>query len=100
MHEATGYSKQALFLAAREGNFVFRRAERKDAGNNKREVQRQVQRNQKRIDELKWVERICATRDVGLNLAQVAKTIEVSYATLTAIIDRNNVDFPKVRIRK
>jgi len=100
VHEATGYSKQALFRVAREGNFVFRRAERKDASNNKREVQRQIQRNQKRIEELKLVERICAMRDVGLNRAQVAKAIEVSYATLTAIIDRNNVDFPKVRIRK
>ncbi|MBO9552182.1 hypothetical protein [Pseudomonas sp.] len=100
VHEATGYSRQALFRAAREGNFVFRREERKSPGVDKREVQRQIQRNQKRIEELKLVERICAMRDIGLNRAQVAKQVNIAYATLTAIIERNSIDFPKVRTRK
>ncbi|CAM3898693.1 hypothetical protein CCOS865_02181 [Pseudomonas reidholzensis] len=100
VHEATGYSRQTLFRLAREGNFVYRRAERKPRDGDKREAQRQIQRNQKRIDELKLVERICALRDVGLNRNQVAKQIGISYGALTNIVERNQVDFPRVFVKK
>ncbi|MDZ3992302.1 hypothetical protein PspTeo4_16360 [Pseudomonas sp. Teo4] len=58
VQEATGYPRQAPFRAGREGNFVFRLPESKNTGVDKREVQRQIQRNEKRIKELKLVERI------------------------------------------
>lgn len=100
VHEATGISKQALFRAAREGNFVFRRAERKKSANSKRDAQRQIQRNLKRIEELKVVQKICALRDTGLHRAQVAEQLDLNYGTLVKIIERNSIDFPRVRIRK
>ncbi|WP_209439659.1 hypothetical protein [Pseudomonas taiwanensis] len=100
VQEATGYSRQALFRAGREGNFVFRRPESKNPEVDKREVQRQIQRNEKRIEELKLVERISALRDEGQHRAQVATQLELNYGTLVKIIERNNIDFPKVRARK
>jgi len=100
VHEATGISKQALFRASREGNFVFRRAERKKSANSKRDAQRQIQRNLKRIKELKVVQKICALRDTGLHRAQVAEQLDLNYGTLVKIIERNSIDFPRVRIRK
>lgn len=100
VHEATGISKQALFRASREGNFVFRRAERKKSANSKRDAQRQIQRNLKRIEELKVVQKICALRDTGLHRAQVAEQLDLNYGTLVNIIERNGIDFPRVRIRK
>jgi len=100
VHEATGYSKQALFRASREGNFVFRRPERKSSGTHKREVERQIHRNQKRIEELKLVERICALRDEGLHRAQVSDRLGINYGTMVKIIERNAIDFPLARARK
>ncbi|MDM9556017.1 hypothetical protein QU926_20605 [Pseudomonas asiatica] len=100
VHEATGISKQALFRASREGNFVFRRAERKKSANSKRDAQRQIQRNLKRIEELKVVQKICALRDTGLHRAQVAEQLGLNYGTLVKIIERNDINFPRVRIRK
>lgn len=96
VQEATGYSRQALYRAGREGNFVFRRADSKVPGVDKREFQRQIQRNEKRIKELKLVERILVLRDEGQNRAQVAKQLEVNYGTLVKIIARNNINFPKM----
>lgn len=100
VHEATGISKQALFRASREGNFVFRRAERKKSANSKRDAQRQIQRNLKRIEELKAVQKICALRDTGLHRAQVAEQLGLNYGTLVKIIERNDINFPRVRVRK
>lgn len=100
VHEATGISKQALFRASREGNFVFRRAERKKSANSKRDALRQIQRNLKRIEELKVVQKICALRDTGLHRAQVAERLDLNYGTLVKIIERNDIDFQRVRIRK
>lgn len=100
VHEATGISKQALFRASREGNFVFRRAERKKSANSKRDAQRQIQRNLKRIEELKVVQQICGLRDTGLHRAQVAEQLGLNYGTLVNIIERNEINFPRVRIRK
>lgn len=100
VHEATGISKQALFRASREGNFVFRRAERKKSANSKRDALRQIQRNLKRIEELKVVQQICALRDTGLHRAQVAEQLGLNYGTLVKIIERNDINFPRVRVRK
>jgi len=100
VHEATGISKQALFRASREGNFVFRRAERKKSANSKRDAQRMIQRNLKRIEELKVVQQICALRDTGLHRAQVAEQLGLNYGTLVNIIERNDINFPRVRVRK
>ena len=100
VHEATGISKQALFRASREGNFVFRRAERKKSANSKRDAQRQIRRNLKRIEELKVVQQICALRDTGLHRAQVAEQLDLNYGTLVKIIERNDINFPRLRVRK
>ena len=97
---ATGLSKAALFRASRDGNFVFRRAKRKAAGVCAREVERQIQRNLKRIEELKLVERIRALRDQGLSRAQAAKEVGLSFGGLGLVIERNAINFPKKLARK
>ncbi|MFK9098298.1 hypothetical protein ACJEBH_14145 [Pseudomonas guariconensis] len=39
-------------------------------------------------------------RDTGLHRAQVAEQLSLNYGTLVNIIERNGIDFPRVRIRK